>query len=245
MQLAIDVRDILPSVRVPTLILQSKGNLYIRSDHGKYLADHIAGAKYVEIDSPDHFFFFRDGGKSYLDEIEEFVTGTRPTFIQPNRVLTTLLFTDIVGSTEKLAELGDRRWRELLDRHDETVRATTNRYSGRLIKLDGDGALATFDGPARALLCAVDVGDQMKRLGVQIRSGLHTGEVEMRGEDVAGMAVHVASRIKDQAGPSELLASSTVKELVIGSGLEFDEGRRMQLKGIPSEWTVHRFVGVR
>ncbi|MEO7819336.1 MAG: adenylate/guanylate cyclase domain-containing protein, partial [Actinomycetota bacterium] len=131
------------------------------------------------------------------------------------------------------------------DRHDETVRATTAHYSGRLIKIDGDGALATFDGPARALRCAIDVGDQMKRLGVEIRSGLHTGEVEMRGDDVAGMAVHVASRIKDQAGPSELLASSTVKDLVIGSGLEFDEGKRVSLKGIPNEWTVHRVIGGR
>lgn len=239
----IDVRDILPSIKVPTLVLQSRDNQYVRAAHGRYLADHIPGSKYVKLDSADHFFWF-SSVKEYLAEIEEFVTGSRPPRINNNRVLTTLLFTDIVGSTEQLAKLGDNKWREVLDRHDETVRSTTSRYGGNLIKFDGDGALATFDGPARALMCALDLGEQMKRIGIQIRSGLHTGEVEQRGKDVAGMAVHVASRIKDAARPSELLASSTVKELVIGSGLRFDEGKRVRLKGVPDEWTLHRCLGV-
>lgn len=242
LQISIDVRDVLPSIRVPTLVLQSKGNRLIRPGHGRYLADHIADAKYVEIGTDDHFFWFGEVGRAVLDEIQEFVTGNRPR-IATNRTLTTLLFTDIVASTEHLAKLGDQRWRRLLDRHDDVMRSAVTRYSGLPVKHTGDGFLATFDGPARAVRCAIDATDQMRRLGFEIRSGLHTGEVEIRGEDVTGMAVHIASRIMDQAGASETLASSTVKDLVIGSGLKFDDGHRLAFKGISNEWTVHRVLG--
>lgn len=236
--LGIDVTDVLSSVHVPTLVLHSKGDRHIRADHGKYLADRIANAKYVEIDTEDHFFFSGETLHTFLNELQEFVTGSRPT-IETNRTLTTLLFTDIVASTERLSELGDQKWKGLLDRHDNVMRRAVSRHSGRPVKHTGDGFLATFDGPARAVRCAIEAVDEMQRLGVEIRAGLHTGEVEIRGEDVAGIAVHIAARIMDQARASETLTSSTVKDLVIGSGLKFDEGRLVAFKGIPNQWTVH------
>lgn len=238
LQLGIDVRDVLPSVRVPTLILHSRENRFIRPAHGRYLAEHIAGSKYAEIDTQDHFFFLSNAFRPFLDEIEEFVTGSRPA-VSTHRTLTTLLFTDIVSSTEHVAEIGDDRWRGLLDRHDILMRNVVSRYSGRPVKHTGDGFLAIFDGPARAVRCALEASRELLKLGVKIRAGLHTGEVEVRGKDVAGMAVHIASRIMDEAAASETLVSSTVKDLVIGSGLEFDEGRPVVFKGIPNEWTLH------
>lgn len=243
LQLGIDVRDVLPSVRVPTLILHSRENRFIRPAHGRYLAEHIAGSKYAEIDTQDHFFFLSGAFRPFLDEIEEFVTGSRPA-VSTNRTLTTLLFTDIVSSTEHVAEIGDDRWRGLLDRHDMLMSNVVSRYSGRPVKHTGDGFLATFDGPARAVRCAMEASRELLKLGVKIRAGLHTGEVEVRGKDVAGMAVHIASRIMDQAAASETLVSSTVKDLVIGSGLEFDEGRLVVFKGIPNEWTLHTALDV-
>ncbi len=242
LQFSIDVRDVLQSIAVPTLILQSEGDLYIRRDHGRYLSERIANAKYVEIDTDDHFFWFGTELRASLDEIQEFVTGSRP-MVETNRTLMTLLFTDIIDSTKRASELGDQEWRELLDRHDSVMRSAVSRYGGRPVKNTGDGFLATFDGPARAVRCAIEATNQMKGLGIEIRSGLHTGEVEVRGEDVSGMAVHIASRIMSEAGSSEALASSTVKDLVIGSGLEFDEGHRVAFKGVPNEWTVHRVLG--
>jgi pimeloyl-ACP methyl ester carboxylesterase len=232
----LDTRSVLPSIRVPTLVLHRVGNRLVRVEHARYLADHIAGARYVELEGDDHWIW-TGGADALLDEIQEFLTGSRVA-AEPDRVLATVLFTDIVGSTVRAAELGDRGWREVLDAHDDTVRKQLERFRGREVKRTGDGFLATFDGPARAIQCANAMRAAIHRLGIQIRIGLHTGEIELRGTDVAGIAVHIAARVAAVADPGEVLVSSTVRDLVVGSNLEFTDRGVRALKGVPGEWRL-------
>jgi pimeloyl-ACP methyl ester carboxylesterase len=232
----IDIRSLLSSIRVPVLVVHRIDDQLVRVEHGRYLAEHIAGAKYVELDGGDHWPWFGDT-QAVVEEIEEFLTGSRhapPT----DRVLATVMFTDIVDSTEHLVRLGDHAWKELLDQHDAITRRQIERFRGRAIKQTGDGALATFDGPARAVECARAIQASNQAIGLQVRVGLHVGECELRGDDIGGMAVHTASRVADAAGPGEILVSSTLKDLVAGSGLEFTERGRYQLRGVPGEWTL-------
>jgi class 3 adenylate cyclase len=232
----VDVRDALPLVDRPTLVLHRTADSALPLRIGRYLADHIPGARMVELPGRDHVLI---GGSidQLIEEIEEFITGAR-TQRPPERVLSTVLFTDIVGSTERAAELGDRRWRELLDRHDQITRSEVERRRGRAVKSTGDGFLATFDGPARAIDCAKAVAAGVDGLGVQVRAGVHTGECELRGDDIGGMAVHIGARVAARAEPGEVLVSSTVKDLVVGSGLEFAERGEQTLKGVPGEWRL-------
>ena len=236
-----DLRGVLPSIRVPTLVLHRTGNRYIRVGHGRYLAEHIPGAKYVELPGEDHLVMVGDT-ETMLGEIEEFLTGVRP-LPESDRVLATVLFTDIVTSTERSAQVGDRRWKDLLDQHDTLIRRELERHRGRLVKNTGDGILATFDGPARAIRCAQAIATSVKSLGIEVRAGLHTGEVELRGEDVTGMGVNIAARVMDAAGPGEVVVSSTVKDLVAGSGLRFADRGTHDLRGVPGEWRLFAVEG--
>jgi len=229
-----DVRSALPLVSVPTLIIQRSGDLMIRAEHGRYLAGHIPGAKYLELPGEDHLFFLGDN-ESVLGEIEEFLTGHRAT-ADPERALATVLFTDVVGSTQRAVELGDQDWRDLLERHDALVERQLERHRGRLVKSTGDGILATFDGPARAIRFATSIREALRGLDIEIRGGVHTGELELRGDDVAGIAVHIAARVEALARPGEVLVSRTVVDLVAGSGIEFDERGEHELKGVPGKW---------
>jgi class 3 adenylate cyclase len=231
-----DVRALLPLVAVPTLILHRSGNAVFRPGHARYLADHIPDAKYVELPGADDLYWVGDT-TGMLDEIEEFLTGVRHG-PEPDRVLATVLFTDIVGSTEHLAEVGDRRWRDLLDRHDVALRRQLQRFRGREIKMTGDGVLATFDGPARAVLCARAIVDAAGQLGLRIRAGVHMGEVEVRGEDVGGMAIHIAARVAALAGPRQVLVSRTVVDVIVGSGIETTDRGEHALKGVPGGWRL-------
>jgi class 3 adenylate cyclase len=231
-----DLRGVLPSIRVPTLVLHRAGDRYFQVGHGRYLAEHIPGAKYVELPGEDHLFFVGDT-ETMLGEIEEFLTGVRP-LPESDRVLATVLFTDIVASTERSAQVGDRRWKDLLDQHDILIRGELERHRGRLVKNTGDGILATFDGPARAVRCAQAIATRVKGLGIEVRAGLHTGEVELRGEDVTGMGVNIAARVMDAAGPGEVVVSSTVRDLVAGSGLRFADRSARELRGVPGEWRL-------
>jgi class 3 adenylate cyclase len=205
-------------------------------DHGRYLADRISEAKLVELPGADDAWF-TEQADDLVDLIEEFITGARPVR-EPNRVLATVLFTDIVGSTAHAASLGDRRWRETLDRYNTVVGAELERFRGKAIKGTGDGTLATFDGPARAIGCAQAIGDTVRELGIEIRCGLHTGEIELHGDDIAGIAVHIAARVSAVAGRGEVLVSSTVKDLVAGSGIMFADRGMHKLKGVPDEWRI-------
>ena len=232
----IDIRDVVPNIRVPTLILHRSGDRYVRVGHGRWLAEHLSGAKYVELDGDDHLYFAGDQD-AMLSEVQTFLTGMRGT-PEVDRVLASVLFTDIVASTERAAELGDRRWREVLDAHESVSRREVESFRGRLVKTTGDGVLATFDGPARAIRCARAIGDRIRGLGLEIRAGLHTGEVELRGEDVGGIAVNLAARVMGKAGPGETIVSSTVKDLVVGSGIEFDDRGEHELKGVPGAWRL-------
>lgn len=235
MLVEIDVRDVLPSVKVPTLVLHREEE-FIPVACGRYLAEHIDGAKLVVLAGTDHIPFFGDAD-GYAEEIEEFLTGARH-LPAPDRVLTTVMFTDIVGSTERAAALGDSRWREVVSRHDELTRAELERYRAREVKTMGDGFLATFDGPARGIRCARAIADQVSTLGIQLRAGLHTGECELLGDDIGGMAVHIGARIGALAQADEVLVSGTIKDLVVGSGIEFDDRGVQELKGVPGEWRV-------
>ena len=233
----IDARDILPAVNVPTLILHRTDERVAAVEGARYMAERIPGARLVELEGSDHLPMLGDFG-AILDEVEEFMTGSRRPR-EHDRVLSTVLFTDIVGSTARAAELGDRGWRELLERHDALVRRQLSRYDGREVKRTGDGFLATFDGPARAIRCAEDISLGVRPTGLQIRAGLHTGECELMSDDIGGMAVHIAARVMAAADAGEVLVSSTVKDLVVGSGLNFADRGAHPLKGVPDEWRLY------
>ena len=234
-----DIRGILPAIAVPTLIVWRSGSPW--APESRYLAEHLPKAKAVEIEGPDHVPWAGDF-EPFLREIEEFVTGVPPV-LQPDRLLSTVLFTDIVSSTERAATIGDARWRALLDRHHDVVRTQLGRFRGREIDTAGDGFLAVFDGPARAVRCARAIADSVRELGLEIRAGVHTGEVELRGDDITGLAVHIGARVASHAGPGEVVVSSTVKDLTAGSGLEFEELGEHALKGVPDRWRLYRVVG--
>jgi class 3 adenylate cyclase len=233
----IDIRHILPSIRVPTLVLHRTGDLRVNVAAGRFLADNIPGARYIELPGSDHLFCVGDT-KRLLDEIEEFLTGARAS-ADADRVLATVLFTDIVGSTSRAAELGDREWRRMLESHDARIRRELERHRGRKIKSTGDGVLATFDGPARGVRCAAAIGEAMAALGLRVRSGLHTGEVELLGDDIGGIAVHLAARVAGMAGAGEVLVSGVVKDLVAGSGLKFRDRGVHALKGLPEDVHIY------
>jgi class 3 adenylate cyclase len=231
-----DLRSVLSAIRVPTLVLHRLGDRFIRVGHGRYLAEHIPGAKYVELPGSDHLPYVGDT-ETMLGEIGEFLTGTRPA-PDVDRVLATVLFTDIVGSTERAAAVGDRAWRVILESHHAVARQELERHRGREIEFAGDGLLAVFDGPARAIRCAHAISEAVRALGLQIRAGLHTGEIELAGNNVQGIAVHIGARVAAEAEAGEVLVSSTVKDLVVGSGIRFtDRGLRI-LKGVPGEWRL-------
>lgn len=237
----IDITDILPTVRVPTLVIHRTGDVTIDVAGGRLLGERIPGARYVELPGCDHLPMAGDNTEQILDLYEEFLTGAKPAERTDfDRVLSTVLFTDIVGSTERAGTLGDRRWRELLDAHDSLVRREFARFRGNEVKPLGDGFLATFDGPARAIRCALAVAAAARALGIEIRAGLHTGEVELGERDVRGIAVHIAARVADLAGPGETLVSRTVKDLVAGSGLRFEDLGRRGLKGVAEDWQLFR-----
>jgi class 3 adenylate cyclase len=233
----IDVTTLLPTIQVPTLLLYRVGDPDVKVEEGRYIASKVPDAKLVELPGADHFFWAGDP-EPLLEEIEEFVTGYR-TAAEPERVLATVLFTDIVGSTEKASALGDRTWREVLERHHAAIRSQLEKWRGREVKTAGDGFLATFDGPARAIRCAQAITAEVRPLGLEVRCGLHTGEVEIVDSDVAGLAVHIGARIAALAGPGELLVSRTVKDLVAGAGFEFASRGVHTLKGIPDQWEVY------
>jgi class 3 adenylate cyclase len=232
----IDVRAALPLVHAPTLVLHRAGDLMVPVDHGRYLVEQIDGAHLVEIPGTDHFWWTQ-GADQIVDEAEEFLTGVRSA-PEPDRVLASVLFTDIVDSTRRAAELGDSAWRLLLNQHDALAGRQIERHGGRLVKTTGDGVLATFDGPGRSVRCARAMRDGAQALGLELRAGVHTGEVELRADDIAGLAVNIAARIEALAQPGEVLVSRTVTDLVVGSGLEFDDRGEHDLKGVPGRWQV-------
>jgi class 3 adenylate cyclase len=232
-----DLRGFLPLVQAPTLVLQRAEGPIVSPGMGRYVADHIDDARYVEIAGTDHMWF-SEHADDVLDEIEEFLTGSLAA-ADPDRRLLTVLFTDIVGSTATAAELGDTRWRGVLDRHDEIVRSELARFGGREIDTTGDGFLATFDAPGRAIRCARAMGDTLAGIGVSIRAGVHTGEVEVRGEQIGGLTVHIGARVAALGDAGDLLVSSTVKELMTGSGLEFVDRGEHVLKGVPGNWRIY------
>jgi len=234
----IDIRAVLPTIRVPTLVLHRAGDRDSRVEEGRYLAEHIPGARFVELAGDDHFVAIE--ANQILDEVEEFLTGTRPVR-EPDRVLATVLFTDIVGSSQRAAELGDRAWRGLLAAHNSVVRHELERFQGREVDTAGDGFLATFDGPARAVRCAHAIQAEMAELGLELRAGLHTGEVELVDGKVAGIAVHTGARVAALAGSGEVLVSSTVKDLVAGSGIRFEDHGEHELKGVGA-WRLYSVV---
>jgi class 3 adenylate cyclase len=232
---AIDVRQVVPAVNVPTLVLHRVGDRVCHVENGRYVATHIDGARYVELPGDDHAPWVN--GDDILAEVREFLTGTREP-AEPDRVLATVLFTDIVGSTEQLRRLGDSGWRSLLERHHAAIRAELGRFRGREIDTAGDGFLAAFDGPARAIRCATQIVEAVRPLGLQIRAGLHTGECEVVGDKLVGLAVHIGARVAAEAAPSEVLVSRTVHDLVAGSGVEFKERGAHVLKGVPGTWEL-------
>ncbi len=231
-----DVRALLPALRVPTLVLQHTDDPFIPPAMGKYVADHISGAKYVELPGRNMYHWVEPWRDSF-QEIAEFLTGHRAD-VADDRVLATVLFTDIVDSTCRAAQMGDRDWHALLDAHDAVVRSQLARFRGREVNTSGDGFLAMFDGPQRAIRCAMAIRDAVQALGIEVRAGLHTGECEVRGEDIGGIAVHIGARVSALAGPNDVVVSSTLRDLVIGSGLEFDDRGAHQLKGVPGDWRL-------
>jgi class 3 adenylate cyclase len=233
----IDVRHLLPSVRVPTLVLHRTGDALVPVAAGRYLAEHIPGARYVEIPGMDHLVLDNETQDVIADEIEEFVTGVRPA-PEPDRVLATVLFTDIVGSTGHASAIGDRKWVDLLESHNELANREIGRFRGHSVKSTGDGVVATFDGPGRAIRCAQAISSGVNDLGIKVRAGLHTGECELLGADIGGIAVHIAARVAALASADEVFVSSTVKDLVAGSGIQFEERGIHALKGVPDEWRI-------
>ncbi len=236
----IDIRGILGAVRVPTLVLHRTGDRDAKVEESRYIAERIQGARFVELPGEDHLIWTGDQD-ALLGEVEEFLTGVRRG-PEPDRVLATVLFTDIIGSTQRVVELRDRRWRELLQAHHAAVRRELERWRGSEVDTAGDGFLATFDGPARAIRCAGAIGTAVAGLDLEIRAGLHTGEVEIVGDKVAGIAVHTGARVAGLAGPGEVLVSQTVKDLVAGSGIEFEERGEHELKGVPGLWRLYAVV---
>ena len=236
MNTEVDIRHVLPAIGVPTLILHRTGDRDLDVGGSRYMASRITGAKYVELPGDDHIWYVGDQD-SILDEVEEFLTGVRPA-PEPDRVLATVLFTDIVGSTDRAARLGDQRWKELLEAHNVLIRKELARHRGREIETTGDGFHATFDGPARGIRCACAISQGVRPLGIEVRAGLHTGEIEIMGDKVGGIAVHIGARVAAQAGPGEVLVSSTVKDLVAGSGIRFDDRGVHTLKGVPGDWRL-------
>jgi class 3 adenylate cyclase len=238
--LEVDVRPILPLIQTPTLVLSHSEFQQLPVEHGRYLAGHIPGARLVEL--PGSLPLWWDQPDLVLDLVEEFLIGARRS-VEPTRVLATVLFTDIVGSTQRAAELGDRRWRELLNVHDELARRLVEQWGGRLVKTTRDGVLATFDGPGRGIGCAATLRDELRGIGTQIRAGLHTGEVELRGDDVGGIALHIAARIMAAAGAGEIVVSRTVRDLVAGSGVVLQDRGSQRLKGVEGDWQLFGVVG--
>jgi class 3 adenylate cyclase/pimeloyl-ACP methyl ester carboxylesterase len=236
MLLELDVREVLPTISVPTLVVHRLDNPIVTVDQGRYVADQIPGAKFVAVPGADYGLGIGDIDV-VIDEVEEFLTGSRPTHAT-DRVLATVLFTDIVDSTPRAVELGDARWRELLERHDELARTEVARFGGAIADFTGDGLVASFEGPARAVRCAFALRDRLRTLGLEIRAGLHTGEVERRSEGIAGIGVHIAARVLALAGADEVLVSRTVRDLVTGSGLTFVDRGMHTLKGVPDQWQI-------
>ena len=242
MAFGIDVRHVVPHIKVPTLIYHTVGDQVCSVENGRYLARHIPGSQYVESPGADHFVWAAEADP-FIAGLREFITGERhaqPTTV--DRVLATVLFTDIVGSTTRATELGDRRWRELMAEHHTVVRAAVEQYGGHEVDMAGDGVLATFDGPARAIRCAQAIQRQMAPLGLGVRAGVHTGEVERLGDGVAGLAVHVGARVAAAAGPDEVLVSAIVPQLTAGSGIAFEDRGPYQLKGLPDEQHLYSVV---
>jgi pimeloyl-ACP methyl ester carboxylesterase/class 3 adenylate cyclase len=238
MNALIDVRSILPSVRVPTLVLHRQNDALVPVEQGRELAMRIPGAKFIEYPGDGHAFWYGDV-EAMLGDIEEFVTGARQgSSHELERVLATVLFTDIVDSTRSAAEMGDHTWRRLLDSHDQLAKQMVEKHRGSLIKSTGDGVLATFDGPGRAVRCALSFGAAAKQIGLPLRAGLHTGEIELRGRDIGGIAVHAAARVMAKSQPDEVLVSRVVTDLVAGAGLRFSERGSYELKGLPGRWDL-------
>ena len=236
MNYQVDVREILPTIHVPTLVLHRRGDLVMHTEEARYIAGLIDGAKLVVLDGDDHLPWVGDSA-SILDEMEEFLTGVRRG-PELDRVLATVLFVDLVASTERAAQMGDRHWRGMLDAFHVRVREELERYRGHLVDTTGDGFLATFDGPGRAIRCARAVLDRLREINLPARAGLHTGEVELAGTDIRGIAVHVAARVMSTAGADEIRVTGTVKDLVVGSGIEFEDRGLQRLKGVPDEWRI-------
>jgi class 3 adenylate cyclase len=232
----LDIRAVLPTIRMPTLVAHHADDPFVPPNWGKDVAHHIPAAKYVELPGRNMYHFVEPWRASF-QEIAEFLTGHQAE-VADDRVLATVLFTDIVDSTRRSAEMGDRDWHALLDAHDAVVRAQLVRFRGREVNTSGDGFLAMFDGPQRAIRCAMAIRDAVQALGIEVRAGLHTGECEVRGDDIGGIGVHIGARVSALAGPNEVLVSSTLRDLVIGSGLEFDDRGAHELKGVPGEWRI-------
>jgi class 3 adenylate cyclase len=241
MNTLIDVRDVLPTISVPSLVLHRTGDRDARVEEGRWIAARIPGARFLELPGDDHLPWVGDADR-LLDEVEEFLTGVRRGR-ELDRVLATVLFTDIVGSTERAAQLGDQRWAELVEAHHAAVRRELERFRGREVDTAGDGFLAAFDGPARAVRCAVAVRDAVAGLGLELRAGVHTGECEVAGDRLRGIAVHTGARIAAAATPGQVLVSRTVTDLVAGSGLEFEPCGEAELKGVPGRWQLYAVVG--
>ncbi|HEV3227844.1 MAG TPA: adenylate/guanylate cyclase domain-containing protein [Solirubrobacteraceae bacterium] len=237
MFLDLDVRAVVPSVHAPTLVLHRVRDRLVNVGNGRWLAEHLPNARLVELEGDDHVPWY-EGADEWLGQVQEFLTGARAA-PEPERVLATVLFTDIVDSTRTANELGDRRWRELLEGHQRAVRDALGRFGGSEVKSTGDGFLATFDGPARAIRCARAISESSEPLGIHIRAGLHTGECEVMGDDIGGIAVHIAARVSALAGSGEVLVSRTVKDLVVGSGIEFSDRGTHALKGITDAWQLY------
>jgi pimeloyl-ACP methyl ester carboxylesterase len=237
MFIEIDVRDVVPTVQVPTLVVHRRYDRLVNVRHGRWLAEHLPNAKLVELPGGDHLPW-GEGAEELIDEVQAFLTGTHYA-PEPDRILATVLFTDIVDSTGSAARLGDQRWREVLEGHRKGVRDALARHGGREVKTLGDGFLVSFDGPARGIRCAREIVDGSGELGIQVRAGLHTGECEVMGDDLGGIAVHIAARVSALAEPSEVLVSRTVKDLVAGSGIEFSDRGVHELKGVPDTWNLH------
>jgi class 3 adenylate cyclase len=237
----LDIRALLPTVRVPTLVVQYTNGSLVTSADGKYVADHIPGAKYVELPGRNMYHFVEPWRESF-QAIAEFLTGHQAE-VADDRVLATVLFTDIVDSTRRASDMGDRDWHALLDAHDAVVRSQLARFRGREVNTSGDGFLATFDGPQRAIRCAMAIRDAVQALGIEVRAGLHTGECEIRGDDIGGIAVHIGARVSALARSHDVLVSRTLRDLVIGSGLAFEDRGAHQLKGVPGEWQLFAVEG--